>query len=334
MTRLVQFDFVKAIAIILVVIGHYYPSNAPDWYIAFRSWVYTFHMPLFMFASGYIYQSFKKDERYFSFIKKKFRRLFVPYIIVSIIIISIKLLTQRNMYVENSVSLETYIQIFYLPAAGYFLWFIWSLFTCFIIIPFFKTAPSRLALLFISIILHYIYTFETIELFAINETSRNLLWFMVGTCACDYGKVLFASKFWEKYGSILKTLSVILFIIASILFFNKAPNSNKIIPWLGIAALMTISTWMVQIRTNRFTHTLLIISSASYIIYLFHTTFEGLAKSILQKVSFFTSPNIGFALGAILCILAGIIGPVILFYIIQKFQLTRMIFGLKHNKQN
>ena len=97
---------------------------------------------------------------------------------------------------------------------------------------------------------------------------------------------------------------------------------------------MTISTWMVQIRTNRFTHTLLIISSASYIIYLFHTTFEGLAKSILQKVSFFTSPNIGFVLGAILCILAGIIGPVILFYIIQKFQLTRMIFGLKHNKQN
>ena len=29
MTRLVHFDIAKAIAIILVVIGHYYPENAP-----------------------------------------------------------------------------------------------------------------------------------------------------------------------------------------------------------------------------------------------------------------------------------------------------------------
>ena len=104
MTRLVNFDIAKAIAIILVVIGHYYPENAPEWYRALHSWIYTFHMPLFMFASGYIYLSFKKDEGYFTFIKKKFRRLFVPYIIVSMIIISIKLLTQRNMYVENPVT--------------------------------------------------------------------------------------------------------------------------------------------------------------------------------------------------------------------------------------
>lgn len=50
MTRLVHFDIAKAIAIILVVIGHYYPENAPGWYLALHSWIYTFHMPLFMFA--------------------------------------------------------------------------------------------------------------------------------------------------------------------------------------------------------------------------------------------------------------------------------------------
>lgn len=334
MTRLVHFDFAKAFAIILVVIGHYNPSYAPDWYTTLRSWIYTFHMPLFMFASGYIYLSFKKDEGYFTFIKKKFRRLFVPYIIVSMIIISIKLLTQRNMYVENPVTPETYIQILYLPAAGYFLWFIWSLFTCFLIIPFFKTAKARLVLLLISILLHYVFTLGSIELFAINETSRNLLWFMLGTSVCDYGNIIFASKCWKKNGFILKTLLVVLFIIASILFFNQTPHSNKILPWLGIATIMAISTWMVHIRKTSFARTLLIIGSASYIIYLFHTTFEGLAKSILQKISFLTISDVGFVLGAILCILTGIVGSVICFYIIRKFQLTRMIFGLKNNNQN
>lgn len=329
MTRLVHFDIAKAIAIILVVIGHYYPENAPGWYLALHSWIYTFHMPLFMFASGYIYLSFKKDEGYFTFIKKKFRRLFVPYIIVSMIIISIKLLTQRNMYVENPVTPETYIQILYLPAAGYFLWFIWSLFTCFLIIPFFKTANARLVLLLISILLHYVFTLGSIELFAINETSRNLLWFMVGTSACDYGSIVFSHKFWEKYKNILKIFSIILFVVTSILFLLETPYTNEILAWFGIASMMATSTWIAHIRATRYIQPILIVGSASYIIYLFHTTFEGLAKSIVQKVTFFATSDTGFVMGALLCILAGIVGPIVLFYIIRKFQMTRMIFGLK-----
>ena len=63
MDRLTHFDIAKAIAIILVVIGHFYPSDAPHWYVQMRAWIYTFHMPLFMFLSGYIYLAFKKDEK-------------------------------------------------------------------------------------------------------------------------------------------------------------------------------------------------------------------------------------------------------------------------------
>ena len=62
MIRLLNFDIAKAICIILVVIGHYSPDGSPDWYKAIWSWIYSFHMPLFMFASGYIYNAFKKDE--------------------------------------------------------------------------------------------------------------------------------------------------------------------------------------------------------------------------------------------------------------------------------
>ena len=53
MQRLVFLDIAKAICIILVVIGHYHPENSPEWYNVIWKFIYSFHMPLFMFASGY-----------------------------------------------------------------------------------------------------------------------------------------------------------------------------------------------------------------------------------------------------------------------------------------
>lgn len=60
MQRLISFDIAKSICIILVVIGHYIPDYSPLWYICIHDIIYTFHMPLFMFASGFIYMATKK----------------------------------------------------------------------------------------------------------------------------------------------------------------------------------------------------------------------------------------------------------------------------------
>ena len=54
MNRIISLDIAKAICIILVVVGHYVPDNSPEWYKLMHDVIYTFHMPLFMFASGYI----------------------------------------------------------------------------------------------------------------------------------------------------------------------------------------------------------------------------------------------------------------------------------------
>lgn len=53
--RILFLDVAKAVCIILVVVGHYVPDNSPGWYVAIHDVIYTFHMPLFMFASGYVY---------------------------------------------------------------------------------------------------------------------------------------------------------------------------------------------------------------------------------------------------------------------------------------
>lgn len=43
----------------------------------------------------------------------------IPYFSTSIIIISIKLLTQQRMLVENPVTYLSYFKMFYLPEAGF-----------------------------------------------------------------------------------------------------------------------------------------------------------------------------------------------------------------------
>lgn len=69
--RLLQLDIAKAICIVLVVIGHYSPECSPLWYTMTHDIIYSFHMPLFMFASGYIYNAIRKQISYGDFLKKK-----------------------------------------------------------------------------------------------------------------------------------------------------------------------------------------------------------------------------------------------------------------------
>lgn len=63
-------------------------------------------MPLFMFASGYVYIATKKDIGYGSFLIKKIKRLMIPYITTSIMVISIKMLMQGGLSVEDPVTWE------------------------------------------------------------------------------------------------------------------------------------------------------------------------------------------------------------------------------------
>lgn len=125
MQRIVLFDIAKALCIVLVVVGHYFPENSPVWYECLNKLIYSFHMPLFMFASGFIYMATKKEgESYSKFLVKKLKRLMLPYVVVSVIVISIKMLTEKHAFVENPVTAYAYIKMLYFPEAGYFLWFI------------------------------------------------------------------------------------------------------------------------------------------------------------------------------------------------------------------
>lgn len=185
MNRILFIDIAKAIAIVLVVIGHYIPDNYPHWYGEMREIIYGFHMPLFMFASGFIYIATVKEQSYHSFIWRKVKRLLVPYLVVSVLVISIKLLTQGFLYVENPVTVMSYAKILYLPEAGYFTWFIWALWWMFVIIPFWRTKYQRLFLLLMAVLLYFI-PFQLPEMFCLKEFKGMLIYFCLGCVVWDY----------------------------------------------------------------------------------------------------------------------------------------------------
>lgn len=75
----------------------------------------------------------------------------------------------------------------------------------------------------------------------------------------------------------------------------------------------------------------MITSESSYIIYLFHTTFEGFAKAVLFKIPCFNlSNNFVFFIGAIFVVACGVIIPIILNEkIFRKYTVTKALFGVK-----
>lgn len=76
--RIIWIDFVKAIAIVLVVLGHsiqYSDVNFDENHL-FR-FIYSFHMPLFMFLSGYL--AGMPNNIQFNFVLKRFRGLVIPF---------------------------------------------------------------------------------------------------------------------------------------------------------------------------------------------------------------------------------------------------------------
>ena len=325
MRRIVWIDIAKAICIILVVIGHYIPEIHPLWYGEMRNVIYTFHMPLFMFASGYIYIATKKEISYSDFIWRKVKRLMVPYLTVSVLVVSIKLCTQGQAYVENPVTPLSYLKILYLPEAGYFLWFIWALWWMFILIPLFRTPQSRLGLLVVAVLLPLVAQYMPEE-FCFKAFSKKLQYFVMGVVAYD----------WKHYLLVLKQIPLwfycIAFSVIEVLPYIGGGGISLLTASMGIAFILRVSYSIKDHVTNHaWGRIIMLISTASYIIYLLHTTFEGFAKALVLKLPYLSdlSNDIMFCVGAVFVISTGVIAPVLLYkYVLGRYKITKVLFGL------
>ncbi len=116
--RIAWIDMAKGYGMFAVIIAHI--CSGP-----LHSWIYTFHMPLFFFLSGYV---FSNKDKFDVFIKKKAKSLLVPYFSLGIPMVVISLLLklyQNNFTVTVAKEL---VKNFIIQKRHWTLWYIACLF--------------------------------------------------------------------------------------------------------------------------------------------------------------------------------------------------------------
>lgn len=93
---------------------------------------------------------------------------------------------------------------------------------------------------------------------------------------------------------------------------------------------MAFSSWLERhYKGHRW---LTMVAASSYIIYLFHTTFEGFAKAVVHKLPIFAdgSNEMLFVVNVAVVVGCGVVCPIVLYrYVLGRTRITKVLFGLK-----
>lgn len=170
-------DAAKGFAIIFVIFGHVLQEYFPTDHISIQL-IQAFHMPLFMFISGYLSTKLKSAD-----LLSRGKRLLIPYMTYILIYpLVTPLITSGDVPYDILVS---YISMLIYPDLG--LWFLWTLFfiNCvFVLGQYFakKTSvPEYLIITCISLIGFILIATDIAgEKFAIHQIFRYFLFFSFG----------------------------------------------------------------------------------------------------------------------------------------------------------
>ena len=115
--RMKNIDCLKGIAILLVVLGHsiqYLYGNEVAFHNRLFNYIYSFHMPLFMFISGFVsYKIYVSWDN----IKKRAYQLLPPFFICPLI---------ASLLFEGKFEINSFLRLLKNPDSG--LWFLYVLF--------------------------------------------------------------------------------------------------------------------------------------------------------------------------------------------------------------
>ena len=134
--RSAAIDLVRGLAMVLVVLGHYYPADCPAWWTTVHDAIYAFHMPVFFFAAGYIWHM-RAHERYGSYFVRRIRRLLVPCASIVVLYTALKLVASMFFDLEHPVTIASMARIVTDPAHSIlpFVWFFYVLFAVYAVFP-------------------------------------------------------------------------------------------------------------------------------------------------------------------------------------------------------
>lgn len=284
-SRIFEIDRAKGLAILLVVIGHVEgrtPLHGADWYGVLKQWIYLFHMPFFMFLSGFImeytYKPVTTASGYFKFVRGKFMRLMPAFFAVAALIVIGKSLATHLIHVDNvpqgiwSGLLDIVVRPVYSSASA--LWYIYVLFIYYLLFPVVKRISGGAPWLLLAIgVIAYVFHAELTSLVALNRVAEYALFLMIGVVLARHFDAL--ARGLDKFGWAALGLFIVLSLFHPLLAYPKLV--------LGLASIPALM-FLIRLPVIRDSEVLLTWGKYVFVIYLFNTLFIGLVKGIGLKV--------------------------------------------------
>lgn len=190
------FSIIKTIGTLLVVMGHvvtfYTGRGAFDigttnkWLSLIFDYIYAFHMPMFFFISGAIYQICLNRGKYKYFGKfaiNKAKRLLIPYAIFGCFYVTPVMLI---LHLTNDA--KAYLLKLITNTDSRHLWYLWALFLIFMLTDVIRRLRIKnwlIALILITIVLEH-YKFLLPEIFGIFYLARDWCYFLIGMLFVQY----------------------------------------------------------------------------------------------------------------------------------------------------
>jgi len=302
----------KCIGITFVVIGHFHFRSTPAYWDYLVKSIYTFHMPLFFFLSGYLFDRSKYTYKFL--IINKTKRLLYPFITISIIAFIIKYLAGIFFKLDHPIVFTNVISLFLNPVESYMplLWYIHALFLMFLIYPLLKHFVKYdiiIITLFILINLLFGHNFPLI-----GKAILEFPYFIIGTIFRNIGESrnrIIGGK------SIQILFSLLSFSLFHMILFELHAVSILSHIWRlllgisGVISIINISRLLdSKIRSNIIKKILMEIGIYSMTIYLLHTFFESLVRISFNQI--YVNFPLKFEFVAFIAITAGILFPMFL----------------------
>lgn len=319
--RRADLDRAKGLGILLVVFGHIVARQPPvdnEWYVTLKDAVYLFHMPFFMYLSGYVTflsgAARTMPEDWPKLWLKRARRLLVPFAIFGLAIVAGKLLLAPYLHVDNAPVSASRAMLALLwntdasPAES--VWYIAVLFVlC-------AATPPLLALLRgnVGLLLAFavaLYLSPAPHVMYLDRVASFYVFFVLGGLAADLGER------WLRALDLCAPwfLAMLLAAVTAALAFGDSLNRASMFLLCGLISMPALHGLVRRPRWSR-SKFLLTVGSYSFAIYLLNTPCIGLAKALLWKLNTWDGER--FLLYAPVLMVAGTLAPILIKTLLLK----------------
>lgn len=248
MERKIEFDIIKGILIILVVVGHTsYIMPAID--------VYWFHMPSFFMISGYFYKRNQKID-FLTKLKGNIKRYAIPYFCFCVLMYFLSLFVTScpHVPVTNYVAKSLYGGLMNITWFSYPFWFINTLLCSIIVLNIFDKVSIKY-LIFVAIVMFltsYIPLVKSLKIplpWGIDCVLVSVLYMVAG-----YGFNFYKYNKWHNVIFIIPILLVSVIALTGSNYrldiaakFMSNPVLDVIIPLSFFWCIWKISVWLSKI---------------------------------------------------------------------------------------